>query len=286
MKKFYNTRLLLLLCLVLSVGVITSCDDDDDNGMTNTGEVQLLSFGPTGVQHGEEIRFIGRNLNKVEMVEFTGASVAKASFLEHTSDLIRLTVPEEAMAGLVTLKLSSGEDVVSKSVLNFTVPITVASVTAQAKPGTNITIAGTRLNWVEGVVFETDTVMEFVSQSASELVLQVPLTAKTGPIVIIGGGVDPTIIETEEDLIVTLPMVTALAPGTVNKGGNLIITGTDLDLVKGVMFTGSEDAVTSFESQSATEIVVNVPANAATGSITLIAMSDEEVVTTQQLTIR
>ncbi|GAB3831048.1 hypothetical protein GCM10028895_47940 [Pontibacter rugosus] len=68
MKNFYNHRLLLLFCLILSLGFITSCEDDDEETGPNSGQVELLSFGPTGVQHGEELRFVGHNLNQVEAI--------------------------------------------------------------------------------------------------------------------------------------------------------------------------------------------------------------------------
>lgn len=283
MKIFYNTRLLLLLCLVLSFGFITSCDDDDDVDPTS-GDVQLLSFGPTGVQHGDEIRFFGRNMNRVEAIEMAGATVTKADFIEQTTDLIRLIVPNEAMAGLVTLRLDNDEEVVSKTILSFNVPITITSVTEEARPGANITITGTRLNWVEGVVFDSDTVDEFVSQTASELVLQVPMTAETGTLFLLGGGTEPMSIETENELVVTLPQVTALPSTPFNTGTNLTITGTNLDLVKAIMFTGvGEAVVTEFVSQTPTQIVAQIPANAATGPLTLVALSDVEVETMQYL---
>ncbi|RNI31264.1 IPT/TIG domain-containing protein [Rufibacter latericius] len=285
MKNFYKIKLVLLAFLVVSMGFFTSCGDDDESS-PNGGQVELLSFGPTGAKHGEEIRFIGHNLNKVESIELPGVTVNKTQFVEHTSDLIRLIVPEEAMEGKVTLKVSDGSDVVSKSELSFEVPITVTSVTGEAKPGTNISIKGTKLTWVEGVVFEQDTVKTFVSQSANEVVLQVPMTAKTGKLLIIGGGTEPSFIETEEELVVTLPVVTALAPASLNNGANLTITGTNLDLVKEVRFTGvGAAAVTNFVSQSATELVVKVPANATKGKLTIIPHSGVEVATTQEITL-
>ncbi|RDV16157.1 hypothetical protein DXT99_05670 [Pontibacter diazotrophicus] len=285
MKNFYNTRLLLLICLVLSIGFITSCDDDDDVDPTS-GQVQLLSFGPTGVQHGDEIRFFGRNLNRVEAIEMAGATVTRADFIEQTTELIRLMVPDEAMEGLVTLRLDNGEEVVSKTILSFNVPITITSVTEEARPGANITITGTRLDWVEGVVFDRDTVDEFVSQTASELVLQVPMTASTGTLFLLGGGTEPMSIETENELVVTLPQVTALPTTPFNTGSNLTITGTNLDLVKAIMFTGvGEAVVTEFVSQTPTQIVAQIPANAATGPLTLVALSDVEVETTQEITV-
>ncbi|GAB3532508.1 hypothetical protein GCM10027443_16480 [Pontibacter brevis] len=276
MKKFYNTRLLLLLCLVLSFGILASCDNNEEVDPAG-GQVQLLSFGPSGVQHGEEIRFIGHNLNKVEAIEFAGVTVPKASFIEHTPKLIRVMVPQEAEEGRVTLKTNTGEDVVSKTVLSFQVPVTVNSVTEEARPGENITITGNYLNWVREVVFEGATVTEFVSQSMSELVLQVPMEARTGKMTIMTGGTEPLAIEMEQNFIVTLPSITGLAPNPVERESNLTITGANLDLVRSIKFAGVTDPVTEFVSQNATQLVVVVPAEAGNGVVTLVAPSGVEV---------
>lgn len=283
MKNFYTMRQ-WLLCLVAALGLLAACNKDDD--APGAGQVELLSFGPSGVQHGQEIRFIGRNLNRVESIALPGVTVAKSDFTEQTPELIRLVVPEVATEGRVTLNVAGGDAVTSKTILSFEVPVTVTSVTREAKPGTEITITGTKLNWVEGVAFENDTVKQFVSQTPDKVVLRVPLTAKTGKLVIAGGGTEPSFIETEEELIVTLPSATALSPGTVNNGDSLTITGTDLDLVKEVIFTGVGAArVSGVTAKSPTELVVKVPANAATGKLTLVAMSDVEVPTAQELVV-
>ncbi|GAB3831052.1 hypothetical protein GCM10028895_47950 [Pontibacter rugosus] len=194
----------------------------------------------------------------------------KASFIEQTSELIRIMVPEEAMQGRVTLKLSKGDDVVSKTILSFTVPITVTSFTPEARPGANMTVAGTKLTWVEGVVFGRDTVDEFVSQSATELVLQVPMNAKTGPLVFVGGGENPTFIETEEEFVVTLPSVTSFDPASVKHSASVTLKGTNLDLVEEVKFPGGA-TVSEFANHTATEITLVVPNSAVSGALTLVA---------------
>lgn len=68
MKRNHIGKVAGLLCLMLSFVFLTACDDDDDKG---SSQIELLSFGPSGVKHGEEIRFIGNNLYKVTAIVFT-----------------------------------------------------------------------------------------------------------------------------------------------------------------------------------------------------------------------
>ena len=204
MKSLYNIKWVLLVCLtIFSFGFLASCDDDDD-AMLNSGQVELLSFGPTGAKHGETIKFIGHNLDKVDAIEIPNATITKDQFVSQTSELIELVIPTTATAGKVVLKVASGEDVTSKTVLNFEVPVTITSIPGEAKPGTNITINGNYMNWVEGVVFgnDPDTVKQFLNQTMSELVLTVPMDAKTGILTFLTGGTEPLSIESEQPLTI------------------------------------------------------------------------------------
>ena len=272
MIKLSSSRVVAVMCFLLSTAILTSCEKNDN---PNSGKVELLSFGPTGSKHGDTLRFVGINLNKVTAIQFSGAnaSVEQKDFKQQTSDLILLIVPQAAEKGYVTLKTPDG-DIVSKTQFNLDVVTSVTAVTPQARPGEDITITGNYLNWVDRVTFNNGKLVQtFVSRSMNQLVVKVPDDAQKGTLILHYGGTDSADIETADTLHVTLPLANAFSPNPVKHQTDVTITGTDLDLVKKVYFTSVSTAVTTFASQSATELVVTVPASTTKGKVTLEAAS-------------
>lgn len=280
MKSNYTVKILSLICLLLSLVCLTSCDDDEDK---NSGEIELLSFGPTGIQHGDEIVFIGNNLDKVTAIVFyPSVEVPSSDFTSVSPENITLKVPQAVETGKVVLKTPMG-DIESKTVLGLEVPVVISEFTPEAKPGTDITITGVYINWIESVTFASNLVVEkadFVSQSQTELKVTVPMEARTGFLVFNTGGTEPLTITTEDPLTVTLPAPTDLNPSSIRHTDNLTISGTDLDLVTKIQFGGGASVASEeFVSQSETEIVVAVPATTTDGNLILTAPSGLEVET-------
>ncbi len=281
-KIIFNKQLLAMICLFMTIVIIGSCKKDT---VENSGMVQLLSFGPTGAKHGDTLRFFGSNLDKVTEIQLTGATLPSSAFISKTAELILIIVPASTQEGFVTLKTPDG-DIVSKTRINFLVPVTITSMTAKARPGDNITIKGEFMNWVREVRFAKNLAeTTFVSQSLTELVVKVPATAETGTLFLSSGGTEPLEIETATALEVTLPMITGIAPNPVLHAANLTITGTDLDLTTSLLFTGQSTPITTFVSKSATQIVVKVPAQASKGKITLTAPSGVQTVSSMDLNV-
>ena len=281
-KIKYATKLLSLICLVMAIGFVASCKKDTN---ADSGKTILLSFGPTGARHGDTLRFVGNNLDKVTEIDLVGAKVPASAFISKTAGLILIIVPPTTEQGFVTLKTPGG-DILSKTKINFEVPVTITSMTAKARPGENITIKGEFLNWVKEVKFAKDiSETTFVSQSLKELVIKVPVNARSGTLFLSSGGTKPLTIETDSVLMVTLPSIKTLSPNPVLHETNLTITGNDLDLATAVIFNGVTTPVTSFVSQSATQIVVKVPASASMGKITLVAGSTLTVVSADNLVL-
>lgn len=281
--KFINSwsiTALALICVFGASNLLTSCEEPEE-----MQEVILHSFGPSGVKHGDQIKFIGINLDQVTAIVLQ-PGIEVTQFDSKSHDLIEITIPKEAEAGKVILKSPLG-DVESLTMLSFEVPVVITSITAESRPGGNITITGDLLNWVEKITFKDGLVVEeFVSQSMTELVVQVPMEAQTGFLIFATGGTEPLTFASEEKLIVTLPEVTALSPTEIRHTDDLTLTGTDLDLVTSIVFGGDLTVASGdFVSHSATEIVVTVPAMTLTDKLTLKQASPVDIVTSQELSI-
>ena len=284
MKITYNVRLVILTALFASL-TFWGCKKDKTD--STSGEIQLLSFGPTGAQPGDTIRFFGNNLDKVTEIDFTGvgASVTSSDFVSKSAKEIYVIVPVATEKGYVILKTPAG-DITSKTQFNIAVAAMVSSITDVARPGENITIQGDYLNWVTSVTFNSGKVVTtFVNQSKGQLELTVPADAQTGTLVLAYGGTDSNFVETMDTLHVTLPRATTLSPNPLKHADNLTITGTDLDLATKVYFTGVSDAVTAFVSQSATQIVVKVPGTTTNGKVTLEAASGVKTTSSMDMNI-
>jgi hypothetical protein len=283
--KQLNIKFSLLIALLIVAGTWISCDKDDDKGSKST-KTELINFGPTGANHGDTIRFFGNNMDKVTEVIFTGgAKVMANEFKKQTKDLIQLVVPDLAQEGLVTLKSPTG-DVVSKTRFNLEVLPVITSMTKELRPGENVTIKGKFLDWVTGVTFSVNKpATTIVSKKLDELVVKVPMDAQTGKLIIYYGGTKGSQYETDSLVKVILPAITSLTPNPALHATNLTIAGTNLDLVTKINFNGVATPVTSFVSQSATQIVVNVPGGTQKGKIVLTAPSGVTVTSTQDLDV-
>lgn len=267
--KKYFLPLSLLVFFSASLLLVESCKKDDPENL-----VELNSFGPSPALRGGNIRFIGKNLDQVTAIVLAN-NVEVTTFKSKTATEIVLTVPTATVDGLVRLKTPQG-DITTKTPLTISEPIALTSFSpAKARPGDVLTIEGTYLNLIKEVVFTNKKAVastSFASQSQTKIEVKIPEDAQSGIVVISNGAAEPILVESATPLDVTLPSGTTLAPTPVKAGANLTINGSDLDLVKEIIFPGGSK-VSSFVSQATDKIVVAVPADSKDGAIKLVAKS-------------
>lgn len=291
MKNKYSISALFFGCLMLLSAVIfNACDQGEDlnTDQMNSSEVTLKSFGPCPAARGGELRFVGTNLDKVISVDLPSAEgITTINYVNKNE--IRVTIPQEAQPGLVSLN-TDDKKITSTTPIGYSEPISISAFSpASAKAGATIKIEGEYLNLIEEIIFADNVHVlkaDFISQSRSAIEVKLPITARTGKI-IVSNGADilsegqqiPIWVYTEAELNVTLPTITAVTPNPLKAGQSLTITGTNFDLVEKVILPGgTEVAVTN----ATTSIVIEkTPVAIQEGTIKVVAKSGVEVESTK-----
>ena len=278
-----KTNRLSVLCLagaLLLTGVsFTYClkgDDVDTNQYV--GGISLNVFGPSPVARGGELRFLGSGMNQVTAVVIPGC--ADITDINVISDReIRITVPQEAQPGLVTLRTPNG-DITTRTELTFTEPISIENFKpATVLPGDELTIEGEYLNLIHEVIFADDVTVteeDFITHERNMIKLLVPEEAQTGQIILSDGEELPNLIYSEEDLVVILPSVEAVVNKENAKPGDVVeINGENLDLVRQMLMPDGTEVEFTVTSPTAIEFIL--PENASDGDVVVVPASGVKV---------
>jgi hypothetical protein len=280
MYKMNKYSKYVLILTLFSTFLFVKCGKDDVEDTSGIAEV--FSFGPSPALRGGELKFIGKNLNKVTSIVLPN-NVEVKNFKSSTPELIILTIPEATVDGKVTVKASTG-DLPLKSSLKISEPIAITAFSpAIVRPGDKVTITGTYLNLIKEVTFASKkAVTKFDAQSQTTIELKVPLDAQSGKLLLSNGLADPIIIESETDLNVKLPVIAKISPNPIKAGQTVTIEGTDLDLSTSVKFGGAKVSP-KIVSKTATKIEAEVNADAQDGKIALVVASLLEASSTDAL---
>lgn len=280
-RKF-SAIALMGLALAGSSVALSSCSDDDNEFCTEQykGGISLNVWGPSPVVRGGELRFLGSGMDQVTGITLPGAGEI-TDITVVSDEEIRITVPQNAEPGYVTLHTPKG-DITTITELTFTEPIVLETVAPMSvKPGDVITITGDYLNLIHEVIFADDVAVgeeDFTSHSRKEIKVAVPAEAQTGKIIISDANEDmPNWIYSEDELVVALPAVEQPLDLTDAKPGDVVtITGSDLNLVVDIQMSNGESI--PFKLTDDGKIVFTLPENAVDGAIVAIAASGVKVV--------
>ena len=228
----------------------------------------------TGRKPGEVIEIAGADLDLVvSLLMPNGDEVPFEVVAAQAGDIIRFTLPANMIDGVVIAVPASGVGVAIANI-GLALPANVVALPAEElRGGDLITLEGLNMELITSITFPG--MAEAVvpeSQTATKVTVTMPAAATSGNLLLnTGSGVSVAVA------IVTLkPLFTAYESNAVSLGGNVIITGKNLDLVSKVLFTGG-GAVEVSNTSSASLTVTMPTMNVETGILTLFMANGESV---------
>jgi len=240
----------------------------------------LTAMAPLPVKPGTSMQITGSNFQLVKSVIFMDAISVETFTVNADKTIITITVPDNAKEGKLNLVAHSGVKIESAAVLTLVGPAISSVAPNPVKNGASLTVTGTDLDLVVGATFGGNVTGIITSQSATSLVVTVPLTATQGTVVL-----STKSGKTAESASISYvkPTISSIAPLALMAGGNITITGTDLDLVRNISFGGGLSV--DITPASATSFVVAVPPAAVSGKITLKTVNGDLVESSDALAV-
>lgn len=255
----------------------------------------------TQVKVGTKIRIEGNNLSTVSAAYFNGLEVISKDFQKQGNTYIEVAIPqntplgyqvtEESLKNTVKVKSDVNEFVFSLNIISWKLAVNgvrvfadasdlIGSLTQSAEIGSEIQIEGAGLNYVNKVYFNGYAVNVVTENHLASTALRVVISEET-PLgdLIQDKTNNENVIKLETELgetynysfTITGPAVsvdkevadTDGQPVTlITLGSDIVLSGTNLDLVKEVYCNGTK--VTGFTA-TATSLTISVPADLPVG---------------------
>ena len=222
-------------------------------------DVPLISgFSPVSGAPGTPVTISGSGLAGATLVTFDNTP---ATVTSDTAGAIVAVVPSEATTGPIYVTTPDGFVSSSQS---FTVapPPVISNFSPQSGPaGTTVTITGSALTGAS-VAFN-GAPATITSDNGVEIVVSVPLDASTGPISVTTAGGTTT---TSKNFSLPAPVISSFSPKTGGVGSTVTIKGANLYPAVRMTVGGT---LTSYSSDTPTQLVLTVPAGASSGAISV-----------------
>ena len=217
----------------------------------------------------DKVTIKGSNFDLVKAVVFGGTKLSPKFTVSTDARTIEAEVPADAQDGSVILVGFSGTTVTSELSLTMKMPVVTKVAPNPVKNGETLTISGTDLDLVNGVRFGT-LVADITSQSSTELKVAVPFTATEGKVVL--STKSTKTLETE-NITYVKSAASSFTPLSLMAGNEVVINGSNLDLVSSVIFPNGLSVAVDASKRTATSIRINVPVTAVSGKVTLVMMN-------------
>lgn len=218
----------------------------------------VSSFTPTSGKPGTSVKITGSNFTGAQKVTFNGVA---ALFYVESDTIIRATVSEDALTGVIGVENSDGG---GSSSVNFSVSPRINSFTpGSGVAGTEVTIEGANFVGAATTVSFGGVAASPTVTSASQLKVNIPTGATNAPIIIATAYGSAT--STNDFIISSQPVIRAITPTIGAIGTTVVIDGDNFANATNVYFNGV--AVSAGYLTAPSQLQVVVPSGATTGPI-------------------
>jgi hypothetical protein len=237
------------------------------------------SMSPNPVKAGTSLTITGTDMDLTKQVLFQGTDPVTV-FESQSATSIEVIVPENTHDGTVSLVPASFVQVPLETELVMAVPQIASFSPNPAKNGANITVTGQDLDLIVSATFGGDRVGTIQGGgTATQITVGVPIDATEGTITF-RTSADKDVV-TSSALTLVKPQATTINPASAQFGDEITITGTNMDLVSSVIFSG--DVTVDVNSAMANMVSVDVPIGAVSGPLTLVMPNGSMVLQTVEL---
>lgn len=240
--------------------------------VVDDGRPVLVGFTPASGAIGDRVLIQGERLDAVTGVWF---HLQSAAFSINAATQIEAVVPTGATTGSIVVSNRFGS---VTSALPFQVAGPIPSISSFSplvgRVGDEVIIRGANFDGTRAVTFGGSNAT-FSVVASSQINAQVPVDARTGPIVVtnVYGAATSVIPFT---VLGPAPVVAAFTPQTGPVGTRVRIEGANFETVTAVRFQG---VLAAFSVNAPTQIEAMVPVGATTGPITVEALAGTNTTT-------
>lgn len=252
--------------------------------VTVTDPTTVTSIAPIPVKPLDSLKITGTFMNLIKSVILPdGNKIDSAAIaINAAKTQITVLVPKVAKEGQIKVVTYSGTIIPVTTLLKLIGPSITSVSPMLLKNGDVLSITGTNLDLVTTSTFTGAVAGTISNQSATSLQLTVPMTAIDGTVVL---GTNSGLTATSAAITLVKPTFTSITPLTLTAGETVSIVGTDLDLVRKVIFVGGL-TVNVTPGLGGTSLIVVVPLTASgNGTVKFETVNGTQVTSTDQLVI-
>ncbi|HEV2387694.1 MAG TPA: IPT/TIG domain-containing protein [Candidatus Acidoferrales bacterium] len=249
--------------------VVVTVAGQASNGISFTVVPSLTTLSPTSGGAGASVTINGYDLGSAQgssTVTFNGTGATPTNW---SATQIVAPVPASATSGPVVVTVGGQ----ASNGLAFTVTVVTPSISslspASGSPGTSVTIAGSAFGATQGTSSVTfnGAPATTTSWSNTSIVASVPTNATTGNVVVTVSGAASNGVS-----FTVPPVISGISPASAGVGAFVSLSGTGFGPAAGsstVNFPSSGGYAAEPSKWNATAIVLPVPGNATSGTVTV-----------------